>query len=135
MLCLSQFLSTDAQKKEHKSLHTGYCRQACQKNRDKKQKRHLRKIGFLPIFASEKRCGRVVDIEFLSEIETKKTCPMDSSCHGSLTEVGSNSILGPASSCSFFAPFVLEQALFRHVSPPTRGVHEVGPTKKKFTGP
>ena len=36
-----------------------------------KNVRHLRKIGFLPIFASEKRCGRVVDIEFLSEIEKK----------------------------------------------------------------
>ena len=69
---LSQsILSTDVEKKEHEAAAVSYCRQACQKNRDKKQKRHLRKIGFLPIFASEKRCGRVVDIEFLSEIERK----------------------------------------------------------------
>ena len=59
---------------------------------------------------------------------------MDSSCHGSLTEVGSKSIFtrrmcwGP-SSCSFFAPFVLEQAFFRHVSPPTRGVRLARPKK------
>ena len=32
-------------------------------------------------------------------------------------------------SCSFFAPFVLEQALFRHVSPPTRGVRLARPKK------
>ena len=72
MLCLSQFLSTDAQKKgaqiaSHRLLPLSMLK----KNRDKKQKRHLRKTVFLPIFASEKRCGRVVDIEFLSEIERK----------------------------------------------------------------
>ena len=71
MLYLSQFLSTDVQKKGAEISLAQLLPSSMSKNRDKKQKRHLRKTGFLPIFASEKRCGRVVDIEFLSEIERK----------------------------------------------------------------
>ena len=59
------------EKRSTKRLPSATAVKHVKKNRDKKQKRHLRKIVFLPIFASEKRCGRVVDIEFLSEIERK----------------------------------------------------------------
>ena len=58
---------------------------------------------------------------------------MDSSCHGSLTEVGSKSILGPIfmfNFCSICARTGTFQACL-----PTHKRREVGPTKKKFTGP
>ena len=73
MLYLSQFLSTDVRKKGAQSgcVRSATAVKHVKKIETKKQKRHLGKTGFLPIFASEKRCGRVVDIEFLSEIERK----------------------------------------------------------------
>ena len=73
MLYLSQFLSTDAQKKGAQiALHRLLPLSMSKKSRQK-TKTPPKKNRFLADFClgSEKRCGRVVDIEFLSEIERK----------------------------------------------------------------
>ena len=132
MLYLSQFLSTDVEKKGaqialHRLLPLSMSKKSRQKTKTSPQKNRFFADFCLGEEVWEGGWHRIFVRNW------KKTCPMDSSCHGSLTEVGSKSILGPIfmfNFCSICARTGTFQACL-----PTHKRREVGPTKKKFTGP